>query len=61
MRQEDVAKLLEVDQTAVSYWENGKTKPVRKYRAKLARLYGCSENELLSAVHSGGTGRGESV
>lgn len=46
--QTDVAKLLEVDQASVSYWESGKTKPARKYRAKLARLYGCSENDILN-------------
>lgn len=47
LRQVDVAKLLEVDQAAVSKWESGETKPVRKYRAKLARLYKCSEAEIM--------------
>ena len=46
LRQVDVAKLLEVDQAAVSKWESGETKPVRKYQAKLARLYKCSEAEI---------------
>lgn len=53
LRQEDVAKLLEVDQAAVSFWESGRYKPVRKYRAKLARLYDCAESELLSADQTG--------
>lgn len=48
LRQEDVAKLLEVDQAAVSYWESGKTKPVRKYREKLAKLYRCQAEDLLT-------------
>lgn len=45
--QVDVAEKLEVDQSAVSNWENGKTKPVKKYREKLAVLYGCSADDLL--------------
>lgn len=43
----DVAEKLEVDQSAVSNWENGKTKPVKKYREKLAVLYECSADDLL--------------
>ena len=48
LRQEDVARVLEVDQTAVSYWENGKTKPLNKHKKRLARLYGCSVDELMA-------------
>lgn len=47
LSQEDVAKILDVNQAAVSYWESGKTTPVKKYRRKLARLYGCAEDDLL--------------
>lgn len=47
LTQEQVAKLIEVDQAAVSNWELGKNLPVSKYRKKLAKLYGCSEEELL--------------
>lgn len=46
LTQEQVAKLLDVDQTAVSNWERGKFEPVRKYRVKLAKLYGCAVDEL---------------
>lgn len=49
LRQDDIAKALEVDQAAVSRWESGETRPVRKYRAKLAALYCCTVDELLSA------------
>lgn len=45
--QEDVAKLLDVDQAAVSHWERGKNRPSKKYRRKLSRLYNCTEEELL--------------
>ncbi len=48
LRQEDVAKRLEVDQAAVSQWETGKSGPSRKYRRKLAKLYGVPEDELNS-------------
>lgn len=47
LRQEDVARKLEVDQTTVSAWESGKNKPLTKYRKKLARLYGCTVQELM--------------
>lgn len=49
LRQVDVAKKLDVDQAAVSKWENGETKPSRKYHKKLAKLYGCTVDELLKS------------
>lgn len=49
LRQEDVAKKLNVDQAAVSNWERGKTGISRKYHKKLAKLYGCTVEELLNA------------
>ena len=48
LRQEDVARKMNVDQAAVSKWENGVTKPSRKYHKKLARLYGVTVDELLA-------------
>lgn len=48
LQQEDVARRLNVDQSAVSKWENGKARPCRKYHAKLAKLYGVSVDDLLS-------------
>ena len=47
LRQIDVADKLDVDQTAVSRWESGKANPLRKYHKKLAKLYGCTVDELL--------------
>lgn len=46
--QHDVAEKLNVTQSAVSRWENGKYKPCRKYRSVLAQLFGCTVDELLS-------------
>ena len=47
LRQVDVADKLDVDQAAVSRWESGKTRPSRKYHPRIARLYGCTVDELL--------------
>lgn len=47
LTQKDVAEMLEVNQAAVSLWERGKSRPLAKYRRKLAALYECSEAELM--------------
>lgn len=46
LTQEVVAKRMNVTQGAVCKWENGKSKPSRKYIKKLAKLYGCTVDEL---------------
>ena len=47
LSQADVAKIMNVDQSAVSLWENGVNRPCRKYWAKLAKVYGVPESELF--------------
>lgn len=47
MTQEQLAKKMNVDQTAVSRWETGETKPFRKIHKKLARVLGCTVDDLL--------------
>ena len=47
LTQEDVAKMLEVNQGSVSKWEGGHGVPLKKYRRKLASLFGCTEQELM--------------
>lgn len=47
LRQADVGKKLCVDQTTVCKWESGLSKPLKKYRKKLARLYGCTVDDLF--------------
>jgi transcriptional regulator with XRE-family HTH domain len=47
LTQMELARKLDVDQSAVSLWESGKTKPCRKYRRKLARYLKCTEADLV--------------
>nr|WP_325297689.1 helix-turn-helix transcriptional regulator [uncultured Dysosmobacter sp.] len=46
-RQEDLAKKIGVDQGAVSKWECGVTTPYEKHAKKMARMFGCTVDELL--------------
>lgn len=43
----DVQKALDVSDATVYYWENGKTKPTADNLIKLAKLYGCTIDDLL--------------
>lgn len=47
LTQKELAEKLEVTQGAVSKWENGAERPLRKYRVKLVKILGCSEDDLL--------------
>lgn len=49
MTQAQLAKKMNVDQSAVSLWESGKTAPMRKLHKKLAKVLGCTVEELLRA------------
>lgn len=49
MTQAVLAKKMNVDQAAVSRWESGETKPLKKTWKKLAKVLGCTEDELLNA------------
>ena len=55
--QETVAKKLDVTQAAVSRWESGETTPLRKYRKRLARLYGVTEEELMRGEDTDASGK----
>lgn len=48
-----MAKKLNVTPMAVSNWENGLNKIARKYHKKLAKLYGCTVDELLAGDEAG--------
>lgn len=48
LTQQEAAANLGVDQSAVCQWETGKTKPRATLLPKIATLYGCTVDELLS-------------
>lgn len=48
LTQEQVAKDLSVTQGAVSQWERGETFPQTKFLVALAKLYGCTVDEILN-------------
>ena len=51
--QESVAIKLNVTQGAISQWEKGKSLPRAELLPKLAALYGCTVDELLSERPAG--------
>lgn len=53
LTQSEVARRLEIDQSAVSRWENGKRIPRGTLLVKVADLYGCTIDELLGRVPAG--------
>lgn len=48
MTQQEAAKAIGIDQSAVCLWETGKTKPRASLLPKIAEVYGCTVDELLS-------------
>ena len=48
LTQKEVADQIGVDQTAVSFWENGKTLPRASLLSKIAMIYGVTVDELLT-------------
>ena len=54
LTQKEVADQIGVDQTAVSFWENGKTLPRASLLSKIAMIYGVTVDELLSDRGEGG-------
>ena len=47
MINQEVGTMIGVDQSAIHLWEAGKTKPRKAHLAELAKLYKCSEKELM--------------
>ena len=50
LRQEDVARRLEVDQSTICHWEYGRNEPLRKYKKRLARLYRCTLEDIEASA-----------
>ena len=50
LTQPEVARALDINQSAVSHWERGDTGICRKYRKRLCVLYDCTEEELKAAI-----------
>ena len=53
LTQEQLAKKMGLDQGAISHWERGKTSPLRKYHKKLAKVLGCTVDDLLKEENNG--------
>ena len=51
LSQEDFAKRVGVDQSAVCLWERGKTAPMLRRIPKIAAALDCTEYDVLEAVH----------
>ena len=56
LTQEEVARELRIDRSSVAKWETGKADPRAEVLIKLAKLFGCTVDELLcdSAEQEGG-------
>lgn len=46
LTQAQLAKKMNVDQSCVSLWDREKTNPAKKLHKKLAKVLGCSVDEL---------------
>lgn len=51
LTQIEMARQLEVDQTAVSQWERGVSKPRIKVAMKMMEKFGCSLDDIYKTEH----------
>lgn len=47
LKQEEIARELKINRSTVAKWETGRAKPRADVLVKLARLFGCTVDELL--------------
>lgn len=47
LTQMEVAKALDISDAAVCQWESGETMPTAKRLLEIAKLYGCTVDDLL--------------
>lgn len=57
LSQEELARLLGVDRSAVAKWETGTNLPRTEKLMMLAKVFGCSVDELLASDKDGLPGR----
>lgn len=50
LTEEQLADLMEVDQSTISHWENDVTMPTFAHLRKLAKLLGCTLDQLSGAM-----------
>ena len=50
LKQQEVGEKMNVTQSAVSQWESGETHPKTTLLSKLAALYNCTLDELVTAI-----------
>ena len=50
LSQAQLADRLNVTPGAVSLWESGKSRPLRKYRVALCQALACTEEELMAEM-----------
>ena len=51
LTQVGLAKKMKVDQSTVSLWESGSTKPLKKKHKKLAKVLNCTVEDIQNAIH----------
>lgn len=49
LTQKELGMKIDVADSAVSQWERGKARPLKKHARRMCRLFGCTEEELLSS------------
>lgn len=53
LTQAEVAERLNVDQSAVSHWEQGDFRPSKKYHKQLAAMYNIEPQNLIQTEQEG--------
>lgn len=49
LTQKELASMLDVTQGAISQWEQGSVEPSLKYIVMMAKIFGCTVDELINA------------
>ena len=47
LKQEDIARALDIDRSTVAKWETGRSLPWAELLVRLAKVLGCSIDELM--------------